>query len=228
MTWVKICGITNLQDALTAVGAGADALGFVFYEKSPRCVAPEDVQRIIANLPDGVEKVGVFVDQPAGQIAKIVERTGLTAVQVYQKECVETLSYYSALNPPAHRSPPKIIFVVPGDQFADPRGVFWGIPAGFKDILYALLVDCISGGQFGGSGRRFDWIKVGAMPAMNLIRPTIVAGGLTASNVATAMALLQPWGVDVSSGVEAGPGRKDPEKVREFISVVRNRDRENQ
>jgi phosphoribosylanthranilate isomerase len=234
MTWVKICGITNLEDALMAVDAGADALGFVFYEKSPRHVAPEDAQRIVAKLPDGVEKVGVLVNQPAKQISQIVEHTGLTAVQVYQKECAETLGDYSALNPSAHRSPPKIIFVVPGDQFADAGGIhlksgFWGIQRGFRDILYALLVDCVSGGQFGGTGRQFDWIKVrGMMPGLNLIRPTIVAGGLTASNVATAMALLQPWGVDVSSGVEAGPGRKDPEKVREFIRVVRNRDRENQ
>jgi len=235
MTWVKICGITNLEDALTAVDAGADALGFVFHEKSSRNVATKEVQRIVANLPAEVEKVGVFVNQSPDQIAEIVDRSGLTAVQLYQQESAEALSSYGALIPASHKEPPKIIFVVPGDQFADPGGIhlksgfFWGITKGFRDILYALLLDCISGGQFGGTGRQFDWIKVRAtVPALNLIRPTIVAGGLTASNVATAMTLLRPWGVDVSSGVEAAPGRKDPQKVREFINAVRNTDRENQ
>lgn len=231
MTWVKICGITNLEDALTAVDAGADALGFVFYEKSPRYVAPREAERILGKLPGGIEKVGVFVEQSPEQTTEIVEHTGLTAVQVYQKECAEALHGYG---PPANRNPPKIIFVVSGNQFADPGGIhlksgFWGIPKGFRDILYALLVDCVSGGQFGGTGRQFDWIKIrGMMPAFNVIRPTIVAGGLTASNVATAMTLLRPWGVDVSSGVEAGLGRKDPNKVREFINAVRNTDRKNQ
>lgn len=235
MTWVKICGITNLEDAKIAVDAGANALGFVFYEKSPRDVSPDAVRAIIENLEGTVEKIGVFVKHPPEQIRDIVGFTGLTAAQVYDRNCAQQLSEHAALRRSSRRASPKIILVVPGDQFADPGGIhlknglFWGIPKGFRDILFALLLDCISGGQFGGTGRQFDWTKVrGIMPALNEVRPTVVAGGLCSSNVAAAMTLLRPWGVDVSSGVEAAPGKKDPRKVREFIKAVRNTDRKNQ
>jgi phosphoribosylanthranilate isomerase len=231
MTWIKICGITNLEDGLSAVEAGADALGFVFHDKSLRCVNPEVASEIISKLPEGVEKVGVFVDDPIDRVREIVKRAGLTAVQLYQKECAETIGHGLELMPPRVGGPPKIIFVVPGDQFAGTGGVhlvsgFWGISKGFKDILFALLLDSSSDVQPGGTGRQFDWIRVrGVMPAMNAIRPTIVAGGLNPSNVNTALTLLRPWGVDVSSGVEAKPGKKDPEKVRSFIAAVRQFDK---
>lgn len=230
MTWVKICGITNLEDALKAVDAGADALGFVFHEKSPRNVDPGEARRIVAKLPARVEKVGVFVDQPAQEVSEIVERSRLTAVQLYQKERAEALGDCLTHVSSTGRGRPKIIFVVPGGQFADAGGVHlkngvWWIQKGFSTILFALLVDCTSVEQPGGTGRQFDWIKArGVIRGMNLVRPTIVAGGLTPSNVATAMALLAPWGVDVSSGVEARPGKKDPDKVRDFIAAVRQQD----
>jgi len=228
MTWIKICGITNLEDALTAVEAGADALGFVFYKRSPRKVDTETVRQIVANLPASVEKVGVFVDEPDKRVREIVGRTGLTAVQLYQKECAEALASYDEGSQLSNRRRPKIIFVVPGAQFADAGGVHlvggasWFISKGFKDILFALLIDSSSDAQPGGTGRPFDWTRVrGVMPGMNTICPTIVAGGLDPTNVGVALTLLRPWGVDVASGVEARPGKKDPAKVRAFVSTVR-------
>jgi phosphoribosylanthranilate isomerase len=226
MTWVKICGITNLEDALTAVDAGADALGFVFYEKSPRRISPEAALEIVEKLPPEVEKVGVFVDDPAERVREIVELAGLTAVQLYRKECAEEIAGYDSKRQLTAK-PPKIIFVIPGDQFAASGGVHllsasWVISKSFRNILFALLLDSSSDSHPGGTGRPFDWTRVrGMMPGMNAIRPTIVAGGLAPSNVGVALTLLQPWGVDVSSGVEARPGKKDPEKVRAFVAAVR-------
>lgn len=231
MTWIKICGITNLEDALTAVDAGADALGFVFHEKSPRRVDLETARKIVATLPEAIEKVGVFVEHTAEEVHQIVDRTGLTAVQLYQKECAEAFNDLQDVAPSTTRRRAKIVFVIPADQFADSSGVdlrsgCWGLSKGFKDILFAVLVDSSSATQPGGTGQPFDWIKVGGLlPTLRSIRPTIVAGGLVPSNVGAAMALLHPWGVDVASGVEAAPGKKDPHKVRAFVNSVRQAER---
>ena len=228
MTWIKICGITNLEDALTAVEAGADALGFVFYQRSPRCIDPETAREIVTRLPDKIEKVGVFVEQTAEEVHEIVGRTGLTAVQLYQQQCAEALHHVQALAFPTTRSQTKIIFAIPGDPVAAPGGVHVNegaslfISKSFKDILFAVLVDSGSATQPGGTGQRFDWIGARAfVPAPGSLIPTIVAGGLQPSNVSVAMSLLHPWGVDVASGVEARPGKKDPEKIKAFIAAVR-------
>jgi phosphoribosylanthranilate isomerase len=228
MTWIKICGITNLEDALTAVEAGADALGFVFYERSPRKTDPETAREIVAKLPDAIEKVGVFVEQTVEEIRETVDQVGLTAVQLYQQERAEAFNDYRKLAASTARREAKIIFVIPGDQFADSGGVHlrsgtsWLISKNFKKILFAVLIDSSSATQPGGTGQRFDWIGVrGFMPALGSLIPTIVAGGLEPSNVSAAMTLLHPWGVDVASGVEARPGKKDPEKVKAFIAAVR-------
>lgn len=224
MTWIKICGITNLEDALTAVEAGADALGFVFYDKSPRKVDSETVREIVQALPPGIEKVGVFVDDPVERVREIVELAGLTAVQVYRKESAEGIASYDGKRP-------KIIFVIPGAQFAASGGMHllnasWVISKSFKEILFALLLDSSSASHPGGTGRPFDWTRVrGMIPGMNTICPTIVAGGLAPSNVGVALSLLHPWGVDVASGVECKPGKKDPEKVRAFVAAVRQAER---
>ena len=206
-----------------AVDAGADALGFVFWEKSPRKVDPETAREIVAAMPERVEKVGVFVDDSSERVMEIVERTGLTAAQLYKKDCAEAVG----LAPSTTKSQPKIIFVVPGDQFGSSGGMHlesgsWFISKRFRDGLFALLLDSSSDAEPGGTGRRFDWTRVrGVAHAMNSVCRTIVAGGLDPSNVGVAMALLRPWGVDVSSGVEASPGKKDPEKVRAFVAAVR-------
>ena len=227
MTWVKICGITNLEDARIAVDAGADALGFVFYEKSPRCIDVETVKTITAEVPPGVETVGVFVDQTPDQVRELVQHTSLTAAQVYREDYALALATGRG-----SMAPPKIIFVVPRDVFGYPGGIArpdslaWDMSGKLRDVLFALLLDSHTDSQPGGTGQRFDWIAARTVaPAFNAICRTVVAGGLEASNVDVAMTLLHPWGVDVSSGVEARPGKKDPDKVRAFIDAVHRADR---
>jgi phosphoribosylanthranilate isomerase len=222
MTWVKICGITNLEDALTAVEAGADALGFVFYEKSPRKVDPETVRQIVQALPTGIEKVGVFVNESAERIDQSVRQTGLTAVQLCGTESaglfINDLQVRQNVN---HQ--PKVIVVIPGEELAE--GGFF-ISAELKNALHALLIDSSSAAQPGGTGKRFDWEKARDMvEVLGLTIPTVVAGGLTSTNVAEALTVFHPWGVDVSSGVESQPGKKDPDKVRAFVAAVRHAER---
>lgn len=214
MTWVKICGMTNLEDALVAVDAGADAVGFVFYEKSPRCVNVETAREICQKLPKGVEKVGVFVNQQEDRICSIAEKSGITAVQMHgDNEDPHVADLVIKLRPQT-----KVLAAV-SMQHPNPGG--WALQW-HPDSVAAFLVD--SGN--GGTGKTFDWQA--ATPLLNEIRglrPIVLAGGLNASNVSEAIEILQPWGVDVVSGVEASPGKKDPEKVRAFVRAVREADR---
>jgi phosphoribosylanthranilate isomerase len=218
MTWVKICGITNLEDALTAVEAGADALGFVFYEKSPRNISPDAAGKIVEKLPAQLEKVGVFVDESARRIDQSVRQAGLTAVQLCGQE--SAVGFIEHLQVPQNMNQrPKVITVIPGTELSE--GGFL-IATEMKNALYALLIDSSSVAEPGGTGKRFNWEEAGGMVEMLGLRiPTIVAGGLTPENVAEALTLLHPWGVDVSSGVESKPGKKNPEKVRAFVAAVR-------
>jgi phosphoribosylanthranilate isomerase len=222
MTWVKICGITNVEDALHAVDAGADALGFVFYEKSPRKAEVGTTREIIRELPERVEKVGVFVDHKPEQIREIVLQTGLTTVQLHGKQLLDRVWSEKV---PVEQSlgVSKVIPVIPGDSLKD-RGVL--ISEGGHERVFALLFDSQSNGNMGGTGTTFDWRGTRAMvQVISLKIPVIVAGGLTATNAAEAIRLLQPFGVDVSSGVEARPGKKDPAKVSAFIQAVRGTNR---
>jgi phosphoribosylanthranilate isomerase len=222
MTWVKICGMTNLEDALVAVEAGADAVGFVFYEKSPRCVSVETAREIVGMLPERLEKVGVFVDAEAERIREVVLKAGLTAVQLHGKQSMgsvvgdsRTVSECVATS--------RVIVVVHGDSLKD-GGFFMGNDARGK--TFAVLLDSRSNGLTGGTGITFDWGATrDLVQAISLHLPVIVAGGLTALNVADAMRTFQPFGVDVVTGVEARPGKKDPEKVRAFVRAVREMDR---
>lgn len=217
MTWIKICGITNLEDAQTAVEAGADALGFVFYEKSPRKVDVETTQEIVRKLPASVEKVGVFVDFDAARIPEIVSQARLTALQLYWKHSEELSGILQSGVEWARGA--KLIAVIPGDALKD-GGFFVGELARKK--LFAILVDSRSNGAAGGTGTTFDWEATrGMVMGISLSVPVIVAGGLTSWNVGVALRLFQPFGVDVASGVEARPGKKDPAKVRAFVSAVR-------
>jgi phosphoribosylanthranilate isomerase len=221
MTWVKICGTTNLEDALLAVDAGADALGFVFYEKSSRHVDVETVREIVRELPEKVEKVGVFVDQTAEDIRGIVGQTNLTAVQLHRTPAVaravplvtqETVDQRFGVS--------KLIVVVPGEKLVD--GGFF-VADETKKQLYAILIDSGSPLKPGGTGKPFDWSEEtrGIVQALSFVVPVIVAGGLSSTNVGEAMGLFHPWGVDVASGVESRPGKKDPNKVRAFVQAVR-------
>lgn len=222
MTWIKICGITNLEDALTAVDAGADALGFVFYHKSPRKVEPGAVRDILDRLPEQIEKVGVFVDADADRVRDVVSQTGLTAIQLHGRNSLQTLLQDS--RPSLDRiGVSKVIPAVPGDYFKG-GGVL--ITQNAREKIFALLLDAQSNGTFGGTGATFDWTGTRAMvQVISLQLPIVIAGGLTSGNVLEAIRILQPFGVDVSSGVEARRGKKDPEKIRAFIQAVRCADK---
>jgi len=210
--------MTNLEDALVAVDAGADAVGFVLYEKSPRCVSVETVREIVAKLPSKTEKVGVFVNEPPERVATMADDAGLTAVQFHGDEY---------RNPEQYSVGGKVFFSLPVvDILRDMRGQagFFGIPQFPK--LAGILLDSGTQEQRGGTGKNFAWGEAfGFVSALKRMHPVVLAGGLTPSNVAWAAEFLKPWGVDVVSGVEAQPGKKDPDKVRAFVRAVREMDR---
>ncbi|HET8668522.1 MAG TPA: phosphoribosylanthranilate isomerase [Terriglobales bacterium] len=236
--WIKICGITNSQDADDAVQAGADALGFVFAE-SARKVDAASVRAIAAAVLQQIEKVGVFVDQDADAILDTVIEAGLTAVQLHGHESLEFAralhGKLALLSSPvklirASRAPlfdaklqerlgwdPMAAGIVELDPHtAEPR----------PGVFSALLVDSGSTMQPGGTGETFDWHGTRALLGMMQgFTKVIVAGGLTPANVARAVELFHPWGVDVSTGVEREPGKKDPEKVRTFVGAARAAER---
>lgn len=218
MTWVKICGMTNLEDALVAVDAGADAVGFVFYEKSPRYVTVEKAREICEKLPEGVEKVGVFVNESPERVSQMTDDVGLTAMQLHGDE-------YK--NPERYSTDGKLFFALPVAQFLnDPQGPIseFAFPRFPKSS--GILLDSGMPGKRGGTGKAFAWGEARwLVSALTRLHPVVLAGGLTPSNVKTAAEFLKPWGVDVVSGVEALPGKKDPEKVRAFVRAVREMDR---
>ncbi len=214
MTWVKICGMTNLEDALVAVDAGADAVGFVFYEKSPRNITPAAAREIVDKLPRELERVGVFVNTPVSDADKILREVGLTTAQVYSGPAEEWCDWYQTTDR-------KIMWAVPGEATKDEVfGIGW---LGAKRIS-AIVFDSGSADRPGGTGERFDWQGTSALiwsfGTFSEI-PIVIAGGLTPTNVSEAIKMFRPWGVDVASGVEAKPGKKDAEKVRAFVRAVR-------
>jgi len=211
--WIKICGNTSLADAQLAVDAGADAVGFVF-APSPRCVTPEQVAAITQHLPTSIEKIGVFVDADFDTIAGAVEQAGLTGVQLHSGG-EESLS---ARLRDRFGSGLRILRVI---HFGEDVGR--QLQAAKADVcIDAVLVDSRTATAVGGTGIRFDW-KAARASIFSGESPLklIAAGGLTPANVAEAIATLSPWGVDVVTGVESSPGRKDAQKVREFIANAR-------
>jgi len=245
MTWVKICGITNLEDALVAVDAGADALGFVFYDKSPRKVDVETVREITSKLPESIEKVGVFVGD-AGQVFPAVEHARLTGIQLHQA-CEAPGDQERAYGGGLRRKQLRVFHALSMNAILDDQLIFKGLARSFESfhrdghyddgplkkqngrtvkvpipIGPFFFLDAGTPHQPGGTGKKFDWKA--AAPLVDSMRKNVyvvIAGGLNPSNVTTAIDTLHPWGVDVSSGVEAKPGKKDPEKVRAFVQAVR-------
>lgn len=200
-TRVKICGITNVDDALAAVSFGADALGFVFYEKSPRYVTPLKVQRILSLLPPFVTTVGLFVNEPVDRVHRIMSMTRLQVAQFHGDEKPQDCQLDG-------------FPVIKAFQVRDEASL-----EGVEDYaVAAVLLDAWSGKQYGGSGRSFDWQLAKKLTGT---KPLILAGGLTPENVAEAVRLVQPYAVDVSSGVEDSPGRKNHQKITQFISQVK-------
>jgi len=218
MTWVKICGMTNLEDALTAVEAGADAVGFVFYDKSPRNIGVEAAREIIEKLPNSVEKVGVFVNEQEDSICAVVEKAGITAVQMHGDNEDPRVADLVVRRRPGI----KVMAAISANR---PNPTGWVMMWDPKTVC-TFLIDSGNSSKHGGTGEKFDWDA--AIPMSNEIKKSanvVVAGGLTPVNVCEAIRVLQPWGVDVVSGVEAQPGKKDAEKVRAFVNAVREMDR---
>lgn len=212
--WVKICGNTSLGDAQLAVDSGADALGFVF-AASPRHVSPDQVAAITPQLPASVEKIGVFVETPLEQIVSTVRACGLTGVQIHSALTAEAPARLRAELGPGLRIMRVVHFRPGAMQYAD---AYLADPN-----VDAVLVDSRTATAVGGTGIAFDWARAAEtlFRSPNGRKPLVAAGGLGPESVAEAIATLRPWGVDVVSGVEAAPGRKDPAKVRAFIANAR-------
>jgi phosphoribosylanthranilate isomerase len=227
MTWVKICGMTNLEDALVAVDAGADAVGFVFYEKSPRCVSVETAREIVAKLPESVEKVGVFAGESLSRIGEIGAAVTLDSLQVYPLSSLNDGEGADERRDGELPIQKKIYFALPIQQFlSEEHAITLDVVAKPDGRFSALVLDSGSGQRPGGTGLPFDWNKAAQLVAgLSRTEYVVIAGGLTPQNVGEAMGILRPWGVDVVSGVEARPGKKDPEKVRAFVNAVRDIDR---
>ena len=255
MTWIKICGITNLDDALAASDAGANALGFIFYPKSPRHVTLETARSIVAKVPRQIDKVGVFVNETVDQVRDTVRQVGLTVVQLNGDENLEfSRALFQQLGNGTSRSTifrtcPAKIFDAPAGQsvgwdpvaggLVEPDEAYKGKRVhkihvaengdlflethGFRPgVISGVLLDSSTAEERGGTGRTFDWELVQPWAGIiNSISKLIVAGGLRPGNVREAIHLLHPWGVDVSSGVELEPRKKDPRKVRAFVQAVR-------
>lgn len=213
--WIKICANTSLADAQLAAEAGADAVGFVFAPSSRRVTAKQ-VAEIIPQLPAAIEKIGVFVDAAFKEIAVTVETAGLTGVQLHFGSEPEV----SAQLRQRFGAKLRILGVVHFDATASERAAALARDANVD----ALLVDSRTAVAVGGTGQTYDWNLASKILFQNSEgrKPLVVAGGLNPGNVAEAIATLRPWGVDVASGVEAAPGRKDPPKVRAFVAAVRS------
>ena len=215
--WIKICANTSLADAMVAAEAGADAVGFVF-APSPRRVTREQVVAIVPELPARIEKIGVFVDATLDEITATVDAVGLTGVQLHSMVTAEATAKLRARFGPELR----ILRVVHFEAGAPEQAA----AAATDASLDAILIDSRTATAVGGTGKAYDWVEArrtvfGAMKELKFV----VAGGLTPENVAEAIAILRPWGVDVVSGVEVAPGRKDAAKVRAFIKKARAADR---
>lgn len=206
-TRIKICGITNAHDAALAVAAGADAVGVIF-APSPRQVTVEQAAAALAEVPPPVGRIGVFVDPSVEEVTVAVEACGLTAVQLSGHESPElcdsvAVTVLKAIHVGTHFD----------SEASEP----------YRGHVAALLLDTLVPGKAGGTSQAFDWLTPDVLPGWV---PSFVAGGLDPGNVSACIAALRPFAVDVSSGVEASPGIKDPEKIVAFCAAVRDADLE--
>lgn len=191
---VKICGITNRDDALAAIEGGASALGFNFYPRSPRYISPERAVELIAELPPGVWKAGVFVNEPRERVAEVASEAGLDVVQLHgTSEAPEGLRVWRAFSVDASFRPEQL-----------------------RDLdAEACLLDGPFDGSWGGTGKTFDWKR-----AAGIARKIILAGGLDADNVRVAIETARPWGVDACSRLERAPGMKDHARMLRFLQAA--------
>jgi phosphoribosylanthranilate isomerase len=208
MVRVKICGITNSTDALAAVDAGANLLGFNFYPKSPRHITEAEAAKIKPQLPKKVETVGIFVNAPSADVTALCKSLELDAAQLHGDESPEEVSDLAPSVPviKAFRVEPDFPLKILDEYSA----------------AFAFLFDAAHTGQYGGTGRTTDW-DVARRAAKD--HRIILAGGLKVENVAAAVRIVRPYGIDVASGVESKPGKKDHGRLREFIQEVRHAER---
>jgi len=208
---VKICGITSVDDAQIACAAGADAIGLNFYSGSPRYCHPDRAKAIAASVP-GVCKVGVFVNASAEEICQIAENVRLDLVQLHGDETPELLRSIRPLG------------VVRAFRVSDDlssASEYLRQCHALMCVPRMLLVDAAKPGQYGGTGDTLDWNWLGRNRVHLGGLPLVLAGGLNAENVATAIDAARPWGVDTASGVESSPGQKSPARVRAFVAAAR-------
>jgi phosphoribosylanthranilate isomerase len=198
--FVKICGITQPEDAMAAISQGATAVGFVFWSKSPRRVDVDCAKRIVSTMPPSITAAGVFVDQPVDEVNEIAEHVGLGAVQLHGNE---SLQYVQAMKRP-------VIKALAVGGAVPPVLSTW--PATVR-----LLLDVHDPIRRGGTGKTIDWATASEMAKQ---REVILAGGLTPDNVGDAINRVRPWGIDVSSGVESAPGIKDHERIKALFEAV--------
>jgi phosphoribosylanthranilate isomerase len=199
---VKICGITSAPDAITAIDAGADALGFMFYDQSPRHVSVASASEIIRQLPPFVMKVGVFVNAPEELVQRAIADCSLSLLQFHGEEPPEFCTQFGLMSMKAFRMRNAESLKALPDYLTD-----------------AWLLDAYANDKRGGTGEKFNWDL--AVEAKKFGRLIFLAGGLTPENVGEAVKKVQPFAVDVSSGVESAPGKKDPAKVRAFIQAAK-------
>lgn len=197
----KICGITRVEDALVAAQAGVDAIGLVFYAKSPRAVSVAQAQRIIAALPPFVSTVGLFVNASRVEINAVLDELPLDVLQFHGDEVPADCEGFARPYFRALRMQPGVDIAARAAQYTHAQGI---------------LLDAWVPGIHGGTGERFDWAQIPS----SLAKPLILAGGLNADNVTQAMQQVQPWALDISGGVESSPGIKDADKMRKFLYAV--------
>ena len=202
MVRVKICGITNLEDALTAVDAGADALGFVFFQGSPRFVSPEQAAEIIRNVPPFVQTVGLFINEDLAMVNAVADQSGLDVIQLHGEE---SPGYCKSVRRRVIKA-----FRVKDISILDVMVQYQ---------VSGYLLDAWSPAAHGGTGQTFNW-EIAAEATKRGLR-IVLAGGLTPDNVAEAVTTVKPYAVDVSSGVESSPGHKDSDKIIKFIIHAR-------
>jgi phosphoribosylanthranilate isomerase len=250
MFQIKICGITNVEDAIAAVDAGADAIGLNFYEKSPRFIAPTLAQQVSQGAGNKVLRVGVFVNHPVTGIAQIRQQVDLDAIQLHGDESPEDFAAVAITHHYIGRVTSKLLTEISQDPDSSARSAMLKLIAegnrppvirarriderGPSSIVAdlqaclgaggwpgAILVDALTPGRYGGTGETVSWVGLADHRRWLGDTPLILAGGLTPDNVAEAIRIVRPHGVDVASGVESAPGKKDPHKVRDFIAAAR-------